>query len=64
MNPWLHISEAVEDGSQCELRFQDRFGFFDLEGPFFLYEGSWYQVEPPMPVRATPVAFRYFMVAA
>ncbi|WCM21399.1 hypothetical protein NDK50_08105 [Paraburkholderia bryophila] len=64
MNPWLYIGEAVEDGSQCELKFKDRFGSWEEAGPFVLHEGIWYRVDPPTVVKEIPVAFRFAMEPA
>jgi hypothetical protein len=63
VNPWLYITEAVEDGSLCELKFKDRHGTWDDAGPFVLHESVWYRVDAPAIVSGIPVAFRFCMVA-
>jgi hypothetical protein len=59
MSEWIPVEHAKVDGAQCALRFRDRFGSYDIAGPFFLHDdGHWYRIDPPTKVNNEPTHFR------
>lgn len=46
---WRHPSEAIVDGTQCELMLLDSLGPYFAHGTYFLHDdGYWYRIEDPM----------------
>lgn len=59
MNDWIPISEACPDGTQCQLRFRDCLGAYDVPGPYFFHDdGNWYLIDPPRLIEKKPTHFK------
>jgi hypothetical protein len=59
-NPWRWIGTAKE-GQPSEVIVGERLGLMHIHTPVALIGGNWYVIDPPGPLRARPVAWRYAM---
>ncbi|WP_284765387.1 hypothetical protein [Agrobacterium sp. CFBP2214] len=59
-NPWRPMSEAMPDGTICDLLFDDMMGHYGAEDRQFFLDASgiWFCIDPPERSRGKPINWR------